>query len=71
MNLTGNVSVRMMVGAKDIDAILTAGWAILASDLLDIPAAVVAIVLVRAISGRQERARDLVALRESAAVFAD
>jgi hypothetical protein len=53
----GNVSRWLMLRADELGELLTSGWVTLASDVMDIPAALVGLLLVRGVSDFQERAR--------------
>ncbi|MHB0915094.1 MAG: DUF4328 domain-containing protein [Thermoleophilia bacterium] len=57
MSFVGNASGRLMLRADSLEELLAAGWVTLASDLIDIPAAFVALFLVRRVTDLQERAR--------------
>ncbi len=56
-NLLGSVAGRLMLAAEELDELLFAGSVTLASDLLDIPAAVLAVLLVRRVTSFQESAQ--------------
>lgn len=53
----GNRSGKLMLGAEELGEVITAGKVALVSDLLDIPSAVLALILVRRVTQLQERAR--------------
>lgn len=65
MGILGNISGKMMLGAKQPDEIASAVHVTLFSDLLDLPTAIVAIGLVRTIGARLERARERFAAFEA------
>ena len=48
----------MTLSDSGIDTYVAAGWMGLASDVLDVPAAIAAVLLVRTISGQQAAARE-------------
>jgi hypothetical protein len=56
-SVLGNASGRLMLRADSLEELLTAGRVTLVSDLVDIPAALVALFLVRRVTDHQERAR--------------
>lgn len=56
--ITGTISARMTLSDSGIDTYVAAGWLGLASDLLDVPAAIAAMLLVRTISEQQAAARE-------------
>ncbi len=53
-NLISNIAGRIAFSGDSVEEILAGSWAFLVSDTLDIPAALVAIALVRSVSARQE-----------------
>ena len=55
-NGLGQVSFRMTLRADTIDEVLQASWIMLASDVLDIPLALVTMMLVLGLQARQEEA---------------
>ncbi len=57
-NLTGFGAARMAGERAALGTLLTAGWIEFASDVLDVPAAIAAVVLVRRISRQQAVAGD-------------
>ena len=56
--ITGTISARLATSESGIGTYVTAGWTALASDLLDVPAAIAAVLLVRTISRQQGTARE-------------
>ncbi len=56
-SILGRLSGRMMLRAGDVGEYLNAGWMTLASDVVAIPAALVAVLLVRCVTSLQEKAR--------------
>ncbi len=55
MGVLGNASGRLMLMAKELEQVRVACWVTVASDLADIPAAVLALLLIRRIGDDQER----------------
>ena len=56
-SVLGNAAGRLMVRAETLEAFLVAGRVMLASDLMEIPAALVALLLVRRVTDLQEQAQ--------------
>ena len=56
--ITGTISARLALSESGVDTYLTAGWMGLASDALNVPAAIAAFLLVRTISRQQAAARE-------------
>ena len=56
-SMIGNAAARLTFGAVELEELLISSWVLLVSDLADIPAAVFGLLMVRRISGFQERAR--------------
>jgi len=52
-----NASARLLLRADELEEFMTAEWGLFASDLMDIPSAILALHLVRRITDLQERAR--------------
>jgi hypothetical protein len=57
-NVTGLVAARMAGEHAPLGTLLSAGWLELVSDILDVPAAITAVMLVRRISRQQSVVRD-------------
>ena len=55
--VAGRLSFRLSWRAEELDEILRASWATFVADALDIPLAIVAMLLVRGIHARQEYSR--------------
>ncbi len=53
----GNASGRLMLRADELGELIAAGWVTLFSDLADIPSSILAILVVRRVTGFQEDAR--------------
>jgi hypothetical protein len=56
-SVAGQLSFRFTMTAEDLDETLRASWATFASDAVDIPLAMVAMLVVRGIHAMQERRR--------------
>jgi hypothetical protein len=61
VSLVGQVLFRLTLSAETLEAILTASWLTLASDILDIPLGITLIALVSTLQGWQDQKRRRVA----------
>ena len=66
MNLLGQINLRLTLDAQSIDSLLASSWGSIATDLVSVPAALVAILMVRRIDANQQQRHEEIAARKDA-----